>query len=94
LYGAECIVCGTDGTEFGCEWTSKALAKARNGEDKHAQISHRNADAMMSRLAKIAQRETVAAQSSRRRSKRVSEVRQVRRCRRSADSSRIEFERS
>jgi predicted TIM-barrel fold metal-dependent hydrolase len=61
LYGAERIVCGTDGTEFGCEWTSKALAEAQIGEDARAQILHRNAAAMMSRLAKVAQRETVAA---------------------------------
>jgi predicted TIM-barrel fold metal-dependent hydrolase len=61
LYGAERIVCGTDGTEFGCEWTSKALAEAEIGEDARAQILHRNATAMMSRLAKVAQRETVAA---------------------------------
>ena len=61
LYGAERIVCGTDGTEFGCEWTSKALAEAEIGEDARAQILHRNATAMMSRLAKVAQRETAAA---------------------------------
>jgi predicted TIM-barrel fold metal-dependent hydrolase len=61
LYGAERIVCGTDGTEFGCEWTSKALADARISEDERAQILHVNAAAMMSRLAKVAQRETVAA---------------------------------
>jgi predicted TIM-barrel fold metal-dependent hydrolase len=61
LYGAERIVCGTDGTEFGCEWTSKALAEANIGEDARAQILHRNAAAMMSRLAKAAQRETAAA---------------------------------
>ncbi len=61
LYGAERIVCGTDGTEFGCEWTSKALAEAEIGEDARAQILHRNATAMMSRLAKAAQRETAAA---------------------------------
>jgi predicted TIM-barrel fold metal-dependent hydrolase len=61
LYGAERIVCGTDGTEFGCEWTSKALADAQIGEDARAQILHRNATAMMSRLAKVAQRETAAA---------------------------------
>ena len=61
LYGAERIVCGTDGTEFGCEWTSKALAEANIGEDARAKILHRNAEAMMSRLAKIAQRKTVAA---------------------------------
>src|SRR5215813_2168525 len=61
LYGAERIVCGTDGTEFGCEWTNKALADAEIGEDARAQILHRNAAAMMSRLATVAQRETVAA---------------------------------
>jgi predicted TIM-barrel fold metal-dependent hydrolase len=61
LYGAERIVCGTDGTEFGCEWTNKALAEAEIGEDARAKILHRNAEAMMSRLAKAAQRETVAA---------------------------------
>jgi predicted TIM-barrel fold metal-dependent hydrolase len=61
LYGAERIVCGTDGTEFGCEWTSKALADAQIGEDTRAKILHRNATALMSRLAKGAQRETVAA---------------------------------
>jgi predicted TIM-barrel fold metal-dependent hydrolase len=61
LYGAERIVCGTDGTEFGCEWTSKALAEAQIGEDARAKILRGNATAMMSRLAKVAQRETVAA---------------------------------
>jgi len=61
LYGAERIVCGTDGTEFGCEWTSNALTDARIGEDARAQILHDNAAAMQSRLAKVAQRETVAA---------------------------------
>jgi len=48
-------------TEFGCEWTNKALAEAEIGEDARAKILHRNAAAMMSRLAKVAQRETAAA---------------------------------
>src|SRR5947199_5220413 len=61
LYGAERIVCGTDGTEFGCDWTRKALAEAQIGDDAREQILDRNATAMMSRLAKVAQRETVAA---------------------------------
>jgi predicted TIM-barrel fold metal-dependent hydrolase len=61
LYGADRIVCGTDGTEFGCEWTSKALADAQIDEDAREKILHRNAAAMMSRLAKVAQRETAAA---------------------------------
>jgi hypothetical protein len=54
-------VCGTDGTEFGCEWTSKALAEAQIGEDARAKILRDNAAAMMSRLPKVAHRETVAA---------------------------------
>ena len=61
LYGAERIVCGTDGTEFGCEWTSKALAEAQIGEEAREKILRSNAAAMMSRLAKVAQREIVAA---------------------------------
>jgi predicted TIM-barrel fold metal-dependent hydrolase len=61
LYGAERIVCGTDGTEFGCEWTNKALADAEIGEDARAKILHRNAAAMLSGLTKVAPRETAAA---------------------------------
>jgi len=38
LYGAERIVCGTDGTEFGCDWTRKALAEAQIGEEAREQI--------------------------------------------------------
>ena len=54
LYGAERIVCGTDGTEFGCDWTRKALADAQIGEEARAQILHRNAAAMLARVAKAA----------------------------------------
>jgi len=61
LYGAERIVCGTDGTEFGCEWTSKALAEAQIGEEAREQILHRNASAMLARVATVAQREKAAA---------------------------------
>jgi predicted TIM-barrel fold metal-dependent hydrolase len=61
LYGAERIVCGTDGTEFGCEWTSKALQDAQIGDDAREKILHRNAAAMMSRLAKVAPHQTAAA---------------------------------
>ena len=61
LYGAERIVCGTDGTEFGCEWTSKALAEAQIGEDAREKILHRNASAMLARVATVAQREKAAA---------------------------------
>jgi predicted TIM-barrel fold metal-dependent hydrolase len=49
LYGAERIVCGTDGTEFGCDWTRKALADADIGDDAREQILHRNAAALLAR---------------------------------------------
>ena len=49
LYGAERIVCGTDGTEFGCDWTRKALAEAEIGDKAREQILHRNAAAILAR---------------------------------------------
>jgi predicted TIM-barrel fold metal-dependent hydrolase len=61
LYGAERIVCGTDGSEFGCAWTTKAIADAQISEEAREQILHRNAGAMLSGLTTIAQREKVAA---------------------------------
>src|SRR5713226_7302270 len=61
LYGAERIVCGTDGTEFGCDWTRKALAEAQIGEEAREQILHRNAAAMLARAARTAPRERTAA---------------------------------
>jgi len=61
LYGADRIVCGTDGTEFGCEWTSKALAEAQIGEEAREKILHGNAAAMLVPLARIARREGAAA---------------------------------
>jgi len=60
LYGAERIVCGTDGTEFGCDWTRKALAEAEIGEEALEQILHRNAAEMLARV-RTAQREKAAA---------------------------------
>jgi predicted TIM-barrel fold metal-dependent hydrolase len=61
LYGAERIVCGTDGTAFGVDWTRKALADARIGEDVRELILERNATAMMARVGRRAERERVAA---------------------------------
>lgn len=61
LYGAERIVCGTDGTEFGCDWTIKAVADAQISEDAREQILHRNASAMLAQVVKAAPREKVAA---------------------------------
>ena len=61
LYGAERIVCGTDGTEFGCDWTRKALADAQIGEEAREQILHRNAAALLARTA-AAQPQRAAAE--------------------------------
>ena len=62
LYGAERIVCGTDGTEFGCDWTRKALAEAQIGEEAREQILHRNAAAMLARIVRTVPRERAAAE--------------------------------
>jgi aminocarboxymuconate-semialdehyde decarboxylase len=61
LYGAERIVCGTDGTEFGCDWTRNALSEADIGAEAREQILHRNAAAMIARAATGAGRSRVAA---------------------------------
>jgi predicted TIM-barrel fold metal-dependent hydrolase len=60
LYGAERIVCGTDGSAFGVDWTRKALADARIGDEAREQILRRNAAALMGRVAR-AERERAAA---------------------------------
>ena len=61
LYGADRIVCGTDGSAFGVDWTRKALADAQIGEEARQQILHGNAAAMMSRTRKDLQQQRVAA---------------------------------
>jgi len=60
LYGADRIVCGTDGSEFGCEWTANALKDADIGEAARSQILHGNAAALMAR-AQAAQQQRMAA---------------------------------
>jgi predicted TIM-barrel fold metal-dependent hydrolase len=62
LYGAERIVCGTDGTEFGCDWTRKAVAEAEIGEEAREQILQRNAAAMLAGVATTAQVDRAAAE--------------------------------
>ena len=49
LYGAERIVCGTDGSAFGVDWTRKALEEAEIGAEAREAILHRNAAAIMAR---------------------------------------------
>ena len=56
LYGADRIVCGTDGSEFGCTWTSNALKEADISAEAREQILHRNATAMMARVPAARQR--------------------------------------
>jgi predicted TIM-barrel fold metal-dependent hydrolase len=60
LYGAERIVCGTDGSAFGVDWTRKALEDAQIGEEAREQILHRNAAAMMARVVGGVAREMAA----------------------------------
>jgi predicted TIM-barrel fold metal-dependent hydrolase len=60
LYGAERIVCGTDGSAFGVDWTRKALADAQIGEEAREQILRRNAAAMMARVVGGAERAAAA----------------------------------
>ena len=61
LYGAERIVCGTDGTEFGCDWTNKALAEAQISEDAREMILHGNAAVMLAHRATNSTSERAAA---------------------------------
>jgi predicted TIM-barrel fold metal-dependent hydrolase len=60
LYGAERIVCGTDGSAFGVDWTRKALEDARIGQDERELILRRNAAAMMERVVKATERAMAA----------------------------------
>lgn len=51
LYGADRIVCGTDGSAFGVDWTRKALDEARIAAEEREAILHRNAAALLGRFA-------------------------------------------
>ena len=58
LYGADRIVCGTDGTEFGVGWTRDALAGADIGVEAREQLLHGNAGGLIARrLARRRRRE-------------------------------------
>jgi len=61
LYGADRIVCGTDGTEFGVDWTRKALGDAQIDQEAREQILRRNAMALMARVAKPVRHAQAAA---------------------------------
>jgi predicted TIM-barrel fold metal-dependent hydrolase len=53
VYGAEAIVFGSDGSEFGVGWSHRAVAEADIGDaDKHAILSG-NAAALLDRLSAV-----------------------------------------
>jgi predicted TIM-barrel fold metal-dependent hydrolase len=60
-YGAERIVCGTDGSAFGVDWTKNALAEAQIGDEAREKILHRNAAAMLSQFSTVTRREAAVA---------------------------------
>ncbi len=62
LYGAERIVCGTDGTAFGVDWTQKALADAQISDEAREQILNGNAAAMLARAASSVHAQRAAAE--------------------------------
>ncbi len=45
---------GTDGTEFGCEWSVKALKEARIDDAARHAILHGNAERFLGHLATLA----------------------------------------
>lgn len=49
VYGADKIVLGTDGTNFGMEWSIKALGEARISESDRHGILHGNAELILAR---------------------------------------------
>jgi predicted TIM-barrel fold metal-dependent hydrolase len=49
VYGADRIIYGTDGTEFGAEWSKKAIAEARITQDQKDAILFRNAKPIITR---------------------------------------------
>jgi predicted TIM-barrel fold metal-dependent hydrolase len=60
LYGADRIMCGTDGSEFGCEWTTNALKEADIGQDAREKILYRNAETMIARATQAQQQKLAA----------------------------------
>jgi predicted TIM-barrel fold metal-dependent hydrolase len=49
VYGAEKIVCGSDGTSFGMDWTNRAIVEARITEAEKQMIRDGNAEAALAR---------------------------------------------
>lgn len=53
-YGPEKIFFGTDGTEFGCTWSEKAIADAQISEEARQAILHGNAARVLAHLTDLA----------------------------------------
>lgn len=53
-YGADRILFATDGTEFGCEWSAKAIAETSLSPEEQRRILHENAAALLSPLVPLA----------------------------------------
>ncbi len=54
VYGADRIVFGTDGTDFGSDWSLKAVAETHLGDAERDMILHGNAARMMGHLTELA----------------------------------------
>ncbi|MDC0033548.1 amidohydrolase family protein [Alphaproteobacteria bacterium] len=54
-YGEDRIVFGTDGSAFGCDWSTKAINEAEISDEARQKILHHNAANMLSHLAPLAQ---------------------------------------
>ena len=54
-------MCGTDGTEFGCDWTRKALEEAQIGDEAREKILTGNAAALLAQRGALRQPERAAA---------------------------------
>lgn len=52
VYGADKIVCGTDGTSFGMAWTLRAVAEAHISEAEKQAILDDNAAAVLARVSR------------------------------------------
>jgi hypothetical protein len=60
LWGADRIICGTDGTEFGVKWTQNALKEAQLSDSDRERILTANAAAMLARRAAGAKQRVAA----------------------------------
>ena len=53
IYGADRIVYGSDGTGFGMNWTNKAIAEARIGDEAKQAILYGNAERALGKAGRV-----------------------------------------